>query len=159
MSAKPSYLGLLNAIAVAEGQAERYLEAWADVTGDAEVADTLRFVAAREGEHSKAFAKRLVELGFSVRWASDPEVVARNDEDVAYAASGAADAEKFEHFDLGKPQGETDLFDDFFKNKTLDPHTGALLGRYIAEERDSQRRLAACRNALAATAGSAAASR
>ena len=37
MADKPSYLGLLNAVANAESQAHAYLTAWADVTPDAEV--------------------------------------------------------------------------------------------------------------------------
>jgi hypothetical protein len=50
MSDKPSYLGLLNAIAVAEGRAHTYLTAWADTTKSDDVRAVLRRIAAREGE-------------------------------------------------------------------------------------------------------------
>jgi hypothetical protein len=44
-----------------------------------------------------------------------------------------------------------------FEDTTIDIQTGALLGRYIAEERDSGRRLRACHQALKrADAGSVA---
>ena len=42
---KPSYLGLLNAISNAESAAGIYLEAWADVTPNPDLACTLRLVA------------------------------------------------------------------------------------------------------------------
>ena len=38
MSDKPSYLGLINAIAVGQSRAHAYLTAWAQVTPDADVA-------------------------------------------------------------------------------------------------------------------------
>ncbi len=50
MSDKPSYLGLLNAIAVGESQAHCYLSAWIGETNDVDVKATLSTVAAREGE-------------------------------------------------------------------------------------------------------------
>ncbi len=37
MSDKPSYLGLLNAIAVNEARAHQYLQVWIDTTTDPEV--------------------------------------------------------------------------------------------------------------------------
>ena len=52
--------------------------------------------------------------------------------------------------------GHRDVFDAFFENKDLDPVTGSLLGRYIAEERDSGRRFAACYQALVAESDGAA---
>ena len=44
---KPAYLGLLNAISLAETEAGIYLRAWADATCDDDLACTLRLVAAR----------------------------------------------------------------------------------------------------------------
>ena len=52
---------------------------------------------------------------------------------------------KFAHTNA---DGQDDVFDSMFRNKTLDPQTGGLLGRYIAEERDSRRLLAGCYDAL-----------
>ena len=66
MSDKPSYLGLLNAIAVAESRAHAYLTAWAGVTKSDEVRAVLLKVAAREGEHGMSFARRINELGYNV---------------------------------------------------------------------------------------------
>ncbi len=52
MSDKPSYLGLLNAVALAESSAHCYLSEWAAVTKDPDVRRVLLTVAAREGEHA-----------------------------------------------------------------------------------------------------------
>ena len=144
MSDKPSYLGLLNAIAVGESQAGRYLTEWASVTDDDDVKDVLEFVALREAEHGLAFQKRIVELGFSLRPGSDAAL----DDKVAIAASDRTDREKFEAFDLVGAVDGDDVFSTMFSNPDIDPVTGGLLGRYIAEERDSGRRLAACYESL-----------
>lgn len=139
-SKKPSYLGLLNAIAVAEEAAEPLFNAWADTTKDTKLEATLRFVAMREGEHGKAFAKRMLELGYEVRRPTDDG--SRGDA-MQIAGSRRSDLRKFEELGFGRPQAETDVFDAMFTDKTIDPITGGLLGRYIAEERDSTRRLRA----------------
>jgi hypothetical protein len=144
MSDKPSYLGLLNAIAVAEGQAGRYLTAWADTTDDDQVREVLRFVALRESEHSLAFEKRVVELGYTLRPGDETELQYK----MELATSDRSDREKFEAFGIGRPIDGNDVFTNMFANPDLDPVTGGLLGRYIAEERDSGRRLNACCEAL-----------
>ena len=61
------------------------------------------------------------------------------------ACSSMSDAEKFKVFSVGKAPGGPDVFDRMFENKDLDPVTGGLLGRYIAEERDSGRVLSEAR--------------
>lgn len=132
---QPSFLGLLNAIAVAETEAERFLLGWANVTDNPEVEKALRFVAMREGEHGKAFAKRMLELGYEVRWPA----AKGSDAKFAMACSSMSDTEKFDAFSVGNAPGGPDVFDRMFENKDLDPVTGGLLGRYIAEERDSGR--------------------
>lgn len=137
---KPTYLGLLNAIAVAETAAEPLFLAWADKTKDDRLAETLRFVGMREGEHGKAFAKRMLELGYEVREPPDPGPDA---EQMEIASSRKSDVRKFEELGFGRGQSETDVFDPMFGDKTIDPITGGLLGRYIAEERDSGRLLTA----------------
>jgi hypothetical protein len=155
MSEKPSYLGLLNAISVAETDAGCYLEEWAKVTPSDDVRAVIRTVALRETEHGLAFAKRIDELGYTVQPRSDPKLAER----MAIASSTAlSDKEKFEALGLGKrPQnGSGDVFDNFFENKDLDPATGGLLGRYIAEERDSGRKFAACYAILCAQADTSA---
>lgn len=148
MSDKPSYLGLLNAIALGETEAEAYLEAWADVTPSDEVRQVLRTVAIREGEHGKAFTKRICELGFEVKPREDTERLERRMK--IAASTELSDAEKFEKLDVGPtPEGD-DIFAGMFRDQSIDIQTGALLGRYIAEERDSNRMLRACRAAVSA---------
>ena len=70
---KPSYLGLLNAISLAESHAGVYLEAWADATSDDDLACALRLVAARERSHGEVFCRRIAELGFSLKPKNDSE--------------------------------------------------------------------------------------
>lgn len=138
---KPSYLGLLNAIAVGEAAAEPLFNNWAAVTADESLARALRCVGMREGEHAKAFAKRMLELGYEVRY---PEPAAAEADRLAMAgATDCSDVAKFEALGFGRGQAETDVFDPMFTDKTIDPITGGLLGRYIAEERDSVRLLTA----------------
>ena len=149
MTDRPSYLGLLNAIAVGEARGERLLAAWAERTADTDLAATLRLVALREREHAAAFAKRIVELGFEVRERPDADFEAR----LACAEREGTDLERFERL-LGyggaddPAAGLARLFDD----ETIDAQTGALLGRFIAEERDSGRRLRAHYDRLVAAA-------
>jgi len=142
MAVKPSYLGLLNAIAVAESRAHVYLGAWADVTRSDDVRAVLRKVAAREGEHAMSFAKRINELGYDVRRRDDEDA----DKAIALVRSDCSDLEKMESLKLHRlDRGEEpDIFDDFFKDHSIDIATGELLGRYIAEERDTARLLRQC---------------
>jgi hypothetical protein len=152
VSEKPSYIGLLNAIAVGEGQAECYLEAWASTTASDDVRHVLTTVAIREGEHSKAFTKRLCELGYSVRPRDEEQAAAR----MAIACSTElTDREKFEKLGLTTLVDETkpDFFSTMFNDRTIDIQTGALLGRYIAEERDSGRMFRACYGELCEAEG------
>ena len=149
MSERPSYLGLLNAISVAESDAGEYLAAWAAVTPSAAVKAVINTVALRESELGLAFARRIDELGYSVIPKHDPKHAERM---VIAASTALSDKEKFEALRLGRaPQnGARDIFDSFFENKDLDPVTGGLLGRYVAEERDSGRKLAECYALLSA---------
>ena len=147
MNAKPSYLGLLNLIANGEASAETYLEAWACTTARDDVRQVICAVAAREGEHGKAFAKRINELGFAVQTRSDGKEADR----LAIATSASlTDREKFEKLGLGRaPDADKpDIFSRFLDDPTIDIATGTLLGRYISEERDSGRMLRACYESL-----------
>ena len=139
MSERPSYLGLLNAIAVAEGHAEQFLNCWAATTPNDAVRKVIATVALREGEHAKAFEKRICELGYEMRPGEADE------EKLEIAASAElTDRQKFERLGLGERNDGPDVFSRMFDDKTIDIQTGALLGRYIAEERDSGRLLADC---------------
>lgn len=146
MSDKPSYLGLLNAISLAESRAHCYLTEWAAVTPDPEVRRVLLTVAAREGEHGMSFAKRVNELGYEVR----PKEADDLDKALATVRSGLTDLEKMEALGLDRLDtgDKPDLFDGFFTDHSIDVRTGELLGRYIAEERDSARMLRRCYEAL-----------
>jgi rubrerythrin len=148
---KPSYLGLLNAIALGEGRAHQYLNCWAAKTTDPDVKKVLQTVAIREGEHSHAFTKRLCELGYGVLDRPDPSF-AKNME---IASADCSDLEKFEALGYGKRE-ETNIFKGVFDDTSIDIRTGELLGRYIAEEHDSGRMLRGCYQALKERAGKAA---
>ncbi len=67
MADKPSYIGLLNAIANGERVGHKIFRKWAEVTTCDDIRGTLQTVAIREAEHAWAFEKRLCELGFGLR--------------------------------------------------------------------------------------------
>lgn len=143
MTQKPSYLGLLNAIAQQEWHAHLYLARWAELTSNAKVAATLRTVSAREAEHAMTFARRVNELGFEVQ---ERPVAADDQHRASVATSTMSDHEKMVALGYAQPwdPAAPDVFDSTFTDHTIDPATGALLGRYIAEERDSERLLHGC---------------
>src|SRR3954447_1185665 len=152
MSSKPRYLGLLNAVALGESRAHAYLSEWIKVTRDPDVCAVLSTVAAREGEHGMAFAKRINELGYTVLDKPDPNF----EKQMAIACSDRTDLEKMEKLGLGRldaGEGKPDIFDKFFTDHSIDIQTGALLGRYIAKERDTGRLLRCCYEELKARAG------
>jgi hypothetical protein len=152
VSEKPSYLGLLNAIAVAETRAHCYFSAWINVTDNADVKAVLSTVAAREGEHGMSFAKRVNELGYQLREREDPGFA----DQLAMLSSDQSDLDKMECLGVGQLESATDLFDNVFKDHSIDIRTGELLGRYIAEERDTTRLLRSCYEQLKCSAEAAA---
>jgi rubrerythrin len=149
-SGKPTYLGLLNTVSLAETRAHCYLTEWASVTKSEEVRQVLLTVAAREGEHGMSFAKRINELGYRLRTKPDD----RSDQALEIVRADCSDLEKFEALGLQKLDtgDEPDVFDDLFKDHTIDIRTGEMLGRYIAEERDSARLFRSCYEQLCAAA-------
>jgi rubrerythrin len=131
---KPSYLGTLNAISLAESGAGVYLNAWANATNDEELANCLRFVAARETSHGEVFCRRIAELGFSLLEKPDPGAAERI---AKYANPKVSDLEK-----IGPDRGgeEADPFANIEQQMAdgiYDPLTCQLMSWYIAEERDS----------------------
>jgi hypothetical protein len=141
---EPTYLPLLNSIAVNEAKGQILLDAWASTTPDESLAKALRFVAIREGEHAMAFTKRMCELGHAVCEENAYQVFKDFDDLVACVKSSLSDAHKIERLQGRRGNEERkDPFRGFFNDTTIDPQTGELLGRYIAEERDSGRRLKA----------------
>ncbi|NKB99664.1 MAG: hypothetical protein GKR90_14375 [Pseudomonadales bacterium] len=145
MAKKPSYIGLLNAVANGERGGYELFKAWGDTTKDKALKPTLDMVAVREMEHSWAFEKRLTELGYGLRPTTNKELKKQ----VRFLKSNASDEEKFASFGVGvkreKAAGsdstETDGLLQILADKTIDPQTGALMGRFISEERDTGRQL------------------
>lgn len=130
---KPSYLGLLNAIALGEAGAGVSLGAWANATPNEELANALRFVAARETSHGDVFCRRIKELGFDLLQKPDPGAAER----LAKVANP-----KVSDLDKIGPEREEGLdpFVDIEKQLEggiFDPLTAKLLVWYISEERDS----------------------
>ena len=131
---KPSYLGLLNAISLGEASAGVSLGAWANATANEELANALRFVAARETSHGNLFCRRINELGFDLLQKPDPEAAARV---AKYANPKVSDLEK-----AGPERGEGagNPFAEIerqMEDGIYDPLTAKLMTWYIAEERDS----------------------
>jgi rubrerythrin len=134
---KPSYLGLLNAISLAESAAGVYLEAWAEVTPNPDLACTLRLVAARETSHGDVFCRRIAELGFELRHKADPRAAERL---AKLADPKVSDLEKIP----ARNDEDSDPFADIRRRLAegeFDAMTANLMNWYIAEEKDSARRL------------------
>ena len=151
---KPTYLPLLNSIAVNEAKGQILLSAWAATAQDPGLAAALKFVAIREGEHAMAFTKRMCELGHEVCEETAYQVFKDFDKLVAIAKSPMNDADKVAKLTArASSEPRKDPFTGFFNDTTIDPQTGELLGRYIAEERDSGRRLQAEYDRVCSTGG------
>lgn len=135
-SNKPSYLGTLNAIVNGERRGFEFLNAWAMKTKNADLAGKLKTVALREAEHAASFEKRMCELGYSLKEKGDPKFK----KTMEIVSSSLDDAAKFEKLGVGQPEQEgEDKLLQLLADKSIDPQTAALLGRFIAEERDSGR--------------------
>jgi hypothetical protein len=145
---KPAYLGLLNAISLAETEAGVELRAWADATPDEDLACTLRLVAARETSHGQLFCRMLCELGYELRHKPDPKSAERI---AKYANPKISDLEK-----VGREREEKDPFgpiEQKIAEGFYDPVTANLLGWYICEERDSGAKLRAAYDGVRTRAG------
>jgi hypothetical protein len=140
--AKPDYLGLLNAISLAESRAGVYLKAWADVTPDPALRQALAFVAARETTHGMVFCQRIERLGFALREREDPDFEGRL---AVYGDPTISDFEKIRHPRYGSrsENGESEGTDPFaginarINDDAVDPLTRDTLRWFVAEERDS----------------------
>ena len=137
MSDKPSYLGALNAIVNGERRGFEFLNAWSEMSPDPDISLMLKTVALREAEHAATFEKRMCELGYSLREKTDSGF----EKTMTLACSDVSDLEKFEKlgYDKTPEEGGEDQLLQLLADKSIDPQTGALLGRFIAEERDSGR--------------------
>lgn len=167
MSSKPSYIGLLNAIAVGERGGHALFESWSAATSNKTLRKTLDMIAIREMEHSWAFEKRLNELGFQVRPSTDKAAAKALKKRIKLLGSDLSDKKKFALFGIApvdatsakkaakksaksksakhkarssQPQPEDQLL-KILADPSIDPQTGALMGRFICEERDTGRAL------------------
>ena len=142
MAKKPSYIGLLNAIANGERGGYELFNAWSTSTTDKSLQPTLNMIAVREMEHSWAFEKRLTELGFSLR----PTANKALNKQVKLLKSKISDEDKFASFGFGTttntPRETGDTLLQILADTSIDPQTGELMGRFISEERDTGRQLA-----------------
>jgi hypothetical protein len=127
----------LNAISLAESAAGVYLEAWANVTPNPDLACTLRLVAARERSHGEVFCRRIAELGYTLRPKTNP----RDAEQLAKLANpNISDLEKIP----APREEEADPFGEIRRRLSegeFDSMTANLMNWYIAEEKDSGKRL------------------
>jgi mannose-6-phosphate isomerase-like protein (cupin superfamily)/rubrerythrin len=140
MDDTPTYYTLLSKIAAGECRGATAFNAWAKKTPNPDFAKVLKTIAIREAEHSSAFEKRLCELGHEVDFSDvDPKTV----KDLEFLASDAGDLDKIKCLGFDNLP-EKDGFSSMLRDQSIDPTTGALLGRYIAEERDSARMVNAC---------------
>lgn len=138
MPDQPSYVDLLNALALGERRGGALLSAWRAVTTDPHLAHVLEVVTIRQKAHAAAMIKRLCELGYSL--VETPSDSFRQCLDLA--GSNASDGEKFARLlGYGTARDSDDPLARVFEDRTIDPATGALLGAFIAESRDSDARL------------------
>ncbi len=136
---KPPYLGLLNAISLAERNAGHYLRAWADVTPDPELRRALSLVAARETTHGEVFRQRIERLGFSLLEKEDPSLAERMRE---YGDPARSDLDKVRSARRRQGDGRVDeifaSLDAHVADETVDALTRDTLRWYVHEERDSR---------------------
>ncbi len=135
---KPAYLGLLNAISLAETEAGVYLRAWADATCDEDLACTLRLVAARESSHGMLFCRMLGELGYELREKADPKSAERI---AKYANPKISDLDKLPKQGSGEEKDPFGEIERAMADGMYDPVTCNMLSWYICEERDSGKKL------------------
>jgi len=143
MAKKPSYVDSLNAIANGERGGFDLFDKWANKTQDADLEPVLRTIAVREAEHSWAFEKRLSELGHPLEPTKPNGQLTKLKR---LMNSNASDTEKFNAFGIGVARSQSaddqpDRLLSLLADSSIDPQTGALLGRFICEERDSGRLL------------------
>lgn len=137
---KPSYLSLLNSIAVGEARGFKIFNTWLNSCEDPVLGRVLKQVALREREHAAVFSKRLNELGFDVLARTDTSE--KFEKRLRQARKNSSDLKKFRKLlKFHKTSKSNDPLAGIFDDTSLDIETATLLGRFIAEERDSNRAL------------------
>lgn len=153
---EPTYFQALRTIAKREGATEKWILKWSETTSDEKLSGMLRWIAVREGEHSIIFRKRVQELTGELIPESGGNDGRVSDAMEIVSSSDLTDKEKFERMGIGNPKDPNGPRTDtahasphnIFDKKDIDPVTGELLGRYIAEERDTGKHLGAYYAAL-----------
>jgi hypothetical protein len=131
-------LTLLSQISLAEHRAGVYLQAWADVTPDADLRQAVAFVAGRETSHGVVFRQLIERLGANLEDRDDPKFAERLR---IYGDPSVSDAEKIRFGRYGRDEGAIERFfasiDERIADETLDALTRDTLRWYVLEERDS----------------------
>jgi len=138
---KPPYLGLLNAISIAERNAGRYLKAWADVTPDPDLRRALSLVAARETTHGNVFRQRIERLGFSVLDQDDDAELAERLRVLGDPARSDGEKVRSRRRDAAAEAAVDAFFaslDDKVADESVDALTRDTLRWFVHEERDSR---------------------
>jgi quercetin dioxygenase-like cupin family protein len=136
----PAYYDLLSKISAGECSGAAAFNAWATATTNPDFAKVLKIVAIREAEHSAAFEKRLCELGHSVDFS---DVDPKTSENLKFLGSDASDLDKIKLLGFDDLK-DKDTLSALLRDRSIDPITGALMGRFIAEERDTARMINDC---------------
>lgn len=151
---KIAYMGTLVAIATAEHRTALMMRAWRDTTEDKALAAALDKVANTEEEHGIAFTKHARALGADLNEDPMAEYVGAVTQAVARSKE-TSDLEKFRQlmsYEAGVESPRPDPLIHMMDEPTIDSATGALIGRYIAEERESERCLKTELNRIARAA-------
>ncbi len=137
--ARPAYLGTLNDITLAESRAARAFWAWAQMTGSLKVQQVVALVAERKEEHSLAFARRIACLGYVVLAPAAVDLHPMDEE--AYLGSNRSDVEKLRQLFPTDGPDLVGFVNGLLSAYEYDPHTRALMERYVAEEEECAQRL------------------
>ena len=131
---RPSYLPLLNTIAIHERNSGVSLKAWADKTPNKDLRTCLNIVAARETSHYEIFKRRINELGFSLQEEEEPG----HEERLIVRGSDLPDREKIRRI---RKVVMTADYRSAVSDDTTDELTQSLLKWFADEEADSAGRL------------------
>jgi hypothetical protein len=142
---RPPHVEMLNRLSLREAAAGTWMAAWRATTDDPELQVLLREVGDNETEHGLTLARRVGELGYEVT-PPDQRSLEMFAKFLEVASAKISDREKFEAFGWTNSHHGDPAFADateglLDEDRTMDPWTAAVLGRYIAEDRAIARRI------------------